>query len=76
MYVCVVFVIRCLYSTVSLTLVREWRFIRIIIYYYCYYYYTKCGTCFDVLHILSYNCGPPWALTLGVCVHVMYIRGC
>ena len=30
MYVSVVFVIRCLYSAVSLTLVREQRFIRII----------------------------------------------
>ena len=30
-----VFVIRCLYSAVSLTLVREQRFIRII-YYYAY----------------------------------------
>ena len=39
MYVNVVFVIRCLYSAVSLTLVREQRFIRIIYYYYCYYYY-------------------------------------
>ena len=34
MYVGVVFVIRCLYSAVSLTLVREQRFIRIIMYYY------------------------------------------
>ena len=31
MYVNVVFVIRCLYSVVSLTLVREQRFIRIVI---------------------------------------------
>ena len=31
MYVNVLFVIRCLYSTVSLTLVKEKRFIRIII---------------------------------------------
>ena len=30
-YVNVIFVIRCLYSAVSLTLVREQRFIRIII---------------------------------------------
>ena len=30
MYVSVVFVIRCLYSAVSLTLVREQRLIRII----------------------------------------------
>ena len=36
MYVNVVFVIRCLYSTVSLTLVKEQRFIRIIYYYYYY----------------------------------------
>ena len=35
MYVDVVFVISCLYSAVSLTLVREQRFIRII-YYYAY----------------------------------------
>ena len=34
MCVNMVFVIRCLYSTVSLTLVREQRFIRIICYYY------------------------------------------
>ena len=34
MYVSVVFVIRCLYSAVSLTLVREQRFTRIIYYYY------------------------------------------
>ena len=31
MYVSVVFVIRCLYSAVSLTLIREQRFIRSII---------------------------------------------
>ena len=37
MYVNVVFVIRCLYSAVSLTLVREQRFIRII-YHYHYYH--------------------------------------
>ena len=35
----VFFVIRCLYSAVSLTLVKEHHFIRIInYYYYCYYY--------------------------------------
>ena len=34
MYVNVVFVIRCSYSAVSYTLVREQRFIRIIYYYY------------------------------------------
>ena len=43
MYVNVFFVISCQYSAVSVTLVREQRFIRIIIiiyyYYYCYYYY-------------------------------------
>ena len=33
MYVNVVVVIRCLYSAVSLTLVKEKRFIRIIFYY-------------------------------------------
>ena len=35
MYVNVIFVIRCLYSAVSLTLVKEHRFIRIIYYYFC-----------------------------------------
>ena len=34
MYVNVFFVVRCLYSTVSLTLVRKQPFIRIIYYYY------------------------------------------
>ena len=34
MYVSVVFVVRCLYGAVSLTLVREQRFIRITDYYY------------------------------------------
>ena len=34
MYVSVVFVIRCLYCTVSLTVVKEQRLIRIIDYYY------------------------------------------
>ena len=34
MYVNVFFIMSCLYSAVSLTLVREWRFTRII--YYCY----------------------------------------
>ena len=38
MYVDVFFlVIICLYSAVSLTLVKEYRFIRIIYYYYYYY---------------------------------------
>ena len=36
MYVNVAFVIRCLYSAVILTLVKEWRFIRIIYHYYYY----------------------------------------
>ena len=40
MYVNVVFVIRCLYSAVSLTLVREqlfmYKYIILIIYYYYY----------------------------------------
>ena len=40
MYVNVVFVIRCLYSTVSLTLVREQCFTRIIYYYNILYMYT------------------------------------
>ena len=31
MLMCLFFVIRCLYSAVTLTLVREYRFIRIII---------------------------------------------
>ena len=34
MYVCVVFVVRSLYSAVSLTLVREQRFIRMIYYHW------------------------------------------
>ena len=33
MYVTVVFVIRCLYTAVTLTLVKEQRFIRIIYHY-------------------------------------------
>ena len=36
LYVNVVFVIRCIYSAVSLTLIKELRFIRIIYYYYYY----------------------------------------
>ena len=40
MYVNVVFVIGCLYSAVSLTLVKEQRFIRIIYYYYYYLHST------------------------------------
>ena len=37
MYVSVVFVIRCLYSALSLILVRGQRFVRMIDYfYYCY----------------------------------------
>ena len=39
MFANVVFVIRCLYSAVSLTLVREQRFIRII--YYGHYFYDQ-----------------------------------
>ena len=41
MYVNVVFVIRCLYSAVSLTLAKEQRFTRIIYDYY--YYYLSIG---------------------------------
>ena len=45
MYVNVLFVIRCLYSAMSLTLVKEQCFIRFIYYYYVYvdmcpYYFT------------------------------------
>ena len=40
MYVNVVFVVRHLYSAVSLTLVREQLFIRIIYYYYYYFPFT------------------------------------
>ena len=36
MYVNVVFVIRCLYSAVSLTLVKEYRLIIIIINFFCH----------------------------------------
>ena len=36
MYADTFFVIRCLYSAVSLTLVKEQGFIRIIYYYYYY----------------------------------------
>ena len=36
MYVHIVFVIRCLYSTVNLTLVREQRIIRLRMIYYYY----------------------------------------
>ena len=42
MYVSVVFVIRCLYNAVSLTLVREQRFIRII--------YNKLLLLFTLVH--------------------------
>ena len=42
MYVNVVFVISCLYSTASLTLVREQCFIRIIYYYYYYDIFFLC----------------------------------
>ena len=48
MYVNVVFVIRCLYSAVSLTLVREQRFIRIYYYYY-YVCFIVGGVCFLLL---------------------------
>ena len=43
MYVNVVFVIRCLYSAVSLTTVREQRLIRNIYYYYYYYKLSMCA---------------------------------
>ena len=39
MQINVVFVIRCLYSAVSLTLVKEQRFIRIIYNYYIIAFY-------------------------------------
>ena len=39
MYVNAIYVMSCLYSAVSLTLVREQRFIRIIYYYYYDYIY-------------------------------------
>ena len=60
MYVSVVFlVIRCLYSTVSLTLVREQGLIIIIYYYYCYYYclvYLQ-GTSLTVSHVCLQEVG-------------------
>ena len=40
MYVSVVFVIRCLLSAVSLTLIKEQRFIRIAIIIILHYYYS------------------------------------
>ena len=52
MYVYVGFVIRCLYSAVSLTLVREQRLIRIINYYY---------------HLVSLQTGP-FVKVVFVCV--------
>ena len=52
---------RCLYSAVSLSLVSEQHFIRII-YYYCYYY-----TC--VLHSYPYDVCYTHTLT---CIHVFY----
>ena len=39
MYVNVFFLIRYLYSAVSLTLIKGQRFIRSFYYYYYYYYY-------------------------------------
>ena len=45
MYVNVFFVIRCLYSTVSLTLVREQHFIRIIIIIIFSYFVTPMPGC-------------------------------
>ena len=48
-YVNVVFVIRCLYSAVSLTLVKEQRFIRVIIILHPAAGFTGC------LHRHSYN---------------------
>ena len=49
LYVNVVFVTSCLYSTVSLTQVREWRFIGIIYYYYYYMLYQSIKMMMDAL---------------------------
>ena len=48
MYVNVFFVMRCLYSAVSLTLVKEQCLIRIIYYYYHYHYYLLL-VCLDIV---------------------------
>ena len=51
MYVNVVFVIRCLYSTVSLTLVKEQCFIRIcLLYFFLGFILTLLGVYFVLLH--------------------------
>ena len=72
MYISVVFVIRCLYSAVSLTLIREQRFIRTI-FYYCYYYYylylytlrASVWTYFKWSTVALQNC-EKWLKVLGV----------
>ena len=47
MYVNVVFVIRCLYSTVSLTLVKEQCFVRIcLLYFFSGFYFDTVGCLF------------------------------
>ena len=55
MYINVVSVIRCLYSAVSLTLVKEQRFIRIIIMYYYYYLHLSQSLC----HVLGLTATMP-----------------
>ena len=64
MYVNVVFVIRCLYSAVSLTLVKEQRFIRTIYYYLCMY------VCMYVYCVCSVQCAVCVCVCVCVCVYV------
>ena len=54
MYANVVFVIRCLYSAVSLTLVKEYRFIRII-YYYVVFLRKVCAPHNVVVHFILFR---------------------
>ena len=71
MYINVVFVIRCLYSTVSLTLVREQHSIRIIYYYYYYARYPTWQTQDTWFSLISWLwtlylelSPPPWSQAL------------
>ena len=73
MYVSVVFVIRCVYSTVSLTLVREQHFIAVIYYYY--YYFLQCPLVSDIVCLLCFAaCCTPDIISVSVLtvVHVYF----